>query len=85
MLPICTVESFAGHNSCGGESLAVQAARLADSLEAGIRVFLIADEQNLGDLDMQIKRQGWELLRLAAEKRAQKKAGSTPPTCPVCG
>jgi hypothetical protein len=65
--------------------MAVKAARLADSLEEGIRVFLAAGEQNLGDLEMQIERESRELLRLAAEKGAQKKADSTPPVCPECG
>jgi hypothetical protein len=65
--------------------MAVKAARLADTLEEGIRVFLAAGEQNLGDLEMQIERESRELLRLAAEKGAQKKADSTPPVCPGCG
>jgi hypothetical protein len=65
--------------------MAVKAARLADTLEEDIRVFLAAGEQNLGDLEMQIERESLELLRLAAEKGAQKKADSTPPVCPVCG
>jgi hypothetical protein len=65
--------------------MAVKAARLADALDEGIHVFLSAAEQNLGDLEMQIERESRELLRLAAEKGAQKKADSTPPVCPVCG
>jgi hypothetical protein len=74
-----------GHNSVGTESLAVKAARLADALEEEIRVFLGMDEGTLGDLEMQIERESRELLRLAAEKGAQKKADSTPPLCPTCG
>lgn len=65
--------------------MAVKAARLADALEDGIRVFLSAGEENLGDLEMQIERESRELMRLAAEKGAQKKADSTPPVCPECG
>ena len=81
----CAKESCRGDNSVGTESMAVKAARLADALDEGIRVFLGADEQNLGDLEMQIERESRELLRLAAEKGAQKKADSTPPVCPECG
>lgn len=65
--------------------MAVKAARLADALEAGVRVFLAAGEQNLGDLEMQIERESRELLRLAAERGAQKKADLIPPVCPACG
>jgi hypothetical protein len=65
--------------------LAVKAARLADTLEEEIRLFLAIDEGTLGDLEMQIERESRELLRLAAEKGAQKKADATPPLCPVCG
>jgi hypothetical protein len=65
--------------------MTVKAARLADALDEGIHVFLSAAEQNLGDLEMQIERESRELLRLAAEKGAQKKADATPPVCPACG
>lgn len=65
--------------------MAVKAARLADALEDSVRLFLAAGEQNLGDLEMQIERESRELLRLATEKGAQKKADLTPPVCPVCG
>ena len=81
----CEKESCPGRNSVGLESMAVKAARLADALEEGIRMFLAAGEQNLGDLELEIERESRELLRLAAEKGAQKKADSTPPVCPVCG
>jgi len=64
--------------------LAVTAARLADSLEEDVRDFLAASDQNLGDLEVQIEQQSRELLRLAAEKAAQKKADLTPPVCWVC-
>ncbi|HUC83943.1 MAG TPA: ISKra4 family transposase [Candidatus Acidoferrales bacterium] len=80
----CAKESGHGHNSVGTESLAVKAARLADALDEGIRAFLSAGEQNLGDLEMQIERESRELLRLAAEKGAQQKADAAPPVCPVC-
>jgi hypothetical protein len=67
------------------ESLAVKAVRLAETLDEGIRVFLAGAEGTLGDIEMQIERESRELLRLAAEKGAQKKADSTPPLCPTCG
>jgi len=66
------------------ESLAVTAARLADVLEQDVRDFLVASDENLGDLEVQIEQQSRELLRMAAEKAAQKKADLTPPLCPVC-
>src|SRR5580693_10396714 len=66
------------------ESLAVTAARLADSLEQDVRDFLVASDQNLGDIEVQMEQQSRELLRVAAEKAAQKKADLTPPICPVC-
>jgi hypothetical protein len=64
--------------------LAVAAARLADALEQDVRDFLVASDQNLGDIEVQIEQQSRELLRTAAEKAAQKKADLTPPVCPVC-
>src|SRR6202453_3775979 len=66
------------------ESLAAPAARLADALEQDVRDFLLASDQNLGDIEVQLEQQSRELLRLAAEKAAQKKADVTPPVCPVC-
>src|SRR5271154_5992854 len=66
------------------ESLAVQAARLADTLEQDVRDFLVASDQNLGGIEVQIEQQSRELLRRAAEKAAQKKAEATPLDCPVC-
>ncbi len=66
------------------ESLAVSAARLADALEQDVRDFLAATDQNLGDIEVQIEQASRELLRVAAEKAAQKKADLTPPVCPVC-
>jgi hypothetical protein len=64
--------------------LAVQAARLADSLEQDVRDFLVASDQNLGDIEVLVERQSRELLRAATEKAAQKKADLTPPVCPEC-
>jgi hypothetical protein len=72
------------HHSETSESLAVTAARLADALEQDVRDFLVASDRNLGDLEVQLERQSQELLRVAAEKAAQKKAEVTPPVCPVC-
>lgn len=71
-------------HSAGVESLAVKAARLADALEQEVRAFLMASDQNLGDIEVQIEQQSRELLRAAAEKAAQQKADLTPPVCPVC-
>ena len=62
----------------------MKAARLADALEEGVQRFLMSDEQNLGDIELEIEQQSRELLRAAAEKAAQKKADLTPPVCPVC-
>src|SRR5260221_13860058 len=70
--------------SVAAESLAVTAARLADMLEQNVRDFLASGDQNLGDIEVQIEQQSRELLRVAAEKAAQKKADLTPPVCPVC-
>jgi hypothetical protein len=64
--------------------LGVTAARLAETLEHDVCDFLVASDQNLGDLEVQIEQQSRELLRVAAEKAAQKKADLTPPVCPVC-
>lgn len=64
--------------------MAATAACLAESLEQDVRDFLVASDQNLGDIEVQIEQQSRELLRLAAEKAAQKKADLTPPVCPVC-
>jgi len=64
--------------------LAVQAARLADALEQDVREFLMVRNQTLGAIEVQIERQSRELLRVAAEKAAQKKADVTPPVCSVC-
>src|SRR5215470_850625 len=72
------------NRSAAAESLAVKAARLADTLEHGVRAFVKASEENLGDIELQIEQQSRELLRAAAEKAAQKKAEVTPPVCPVC-
>jgi len=64
--------------------VAVTAARLADRLEQDVIDFVGASEENLGDLELQLEQQSRELLRVAAEKAAQKKAQATPPRCPVC-
>jgi hypothetical protein len=64
--------------------LGVKAARLAEALEHDIHNFLLASDQTLGDIELQIERQSRELKRAAAEKAAQQKADSTPPVCPVC-
>src|SRR5580698_755691 len=66
------------------ESLAVRAARLSDALEQSVRDFLVASDQNLGDIELAVERQSQDLLRLATEKAAQKKADLASPRCPVC-
>ena len=50
------------------ESLAVKAARLADELEQGVRVFLATGDKNLSNLEVQLEQQSRELLRVAAKK-----------------
>jgi hypothetical protein len=55
------------------------AARLADALERDVKAFLMASEQTLGDIELQIEQESRELLRQAAEKAAQKKADLAPP------
>lgn len=66
------------------ESLVVRAARLAEALEQEVRTFVMAGDQTLGDIELEIEQQSRELLRTAAEKAAQTKADRTPPVCPVC-
>ena len=50
-------ETYAGHFSESSESLAVTAARLADSLEQDVRDFLVVRNQTLGDIEVQIEQQ----------------------------
>jgi hypothetical protein len=66
------------------ESLTVRAARLADALEQSVRDFIVASDENLGDIELRVERQSRELQRQATEKAAQAKAEVTPPVCPVC-
>jgi hypothetical protein len=49
-----------------------------------VRDFMVASDQNLGDIEIQLEQQSRALLRVAAEKAAQKKAAVVPPVCPVC-
>lgn len=79
-LPVC-VDQCAANPAA---SLAVRAVRLAEALEEDIRQFLVASDQTVGDIEVQIEQQSRELKRAAAEKAAQQKADLTPPTCPVC-
>ncbi len=72
------------HETELSESLTVRAARLADALEQSVRGFIMASDQNLGDIELQVERQSRELQRQATEKAAQAKADATPPVCPVC-
>lgn len=80
----CSAEKRCVSRSTTVESLAVGAARLADRLEQDVRGFLVASDQNLGDIELQIEQQSRELLRVAAQKAGQQKADRTPPLCPVC-
>jgi hypothetical protein len=79
--PIATCVS---HPSEPSEPLVATAVRLANVLEQDVRDFLLASDQNLGDIEVQLEQQSRELLRVATEKAAQKKAAVTPPVCPVC-
>ena len=83
MSTTCCSESVKDR-SAAAESLGVKAARLADRLEEGVRAFVKAGDENLGDIELQIEQQSRELLRAATEKAAQKKADVTPPVCPAC-
>src|SRR5580658_2403374 len=86
MSATCEMEEAGGcpNHTEPSESLAVRAARLSDALERSVRDFLVASDQNLGDIELAVERQSQDLLRLATEKAAQKKADSAPPRCPVC-
>ena len=57
------------------------AMRLVAGLEQEVRDFLLATDENLGDIEVQIERQSRELQRQAAQTAAQSKADSTPPKC----
>ena len=72
------------HYAEKSESLAVNAARLAASLEQNVCEFIKATDQNLGDVELQIERRSREVQRQAVEQAAQSKADRTPPLCPVC-
>jgi len=60
------------------------AARAACALEQSLQRFLLAEDQNLGHLEVQAAQDVQELLRQALERGAQAKADATPPLCPVC-
>ena len=66
------------------EPLAVLAARAGCALEHSIQRCTLANDQNLGHLEMQAARDVQDLLRAAMERGAQAKADATPPLCPVC-
>lgn len=85
-LPECAERSSAKHgqDQVPAESLTVQAVRLAEGLERDIRKFLVASDQNLGDIELQIEQRSREFKRAAAQEAAQQKADLTPPVCPVC-
>jgi hypothetical protein len=83
MSATCCLETVK-NRSAAAESLGLKAARLADTLEEAVRSFVRASEENLGDLELQVETQSRELLRVATEQAAQRKAEVTPPVCPVC-
>ena len=51
------VDPCVKHHSGPSESLAATAAGLADRLEQDVRDFLVASDQNLGDIEVQIEQQ----------------------------
>src|SRR5262245_56439661 len=67
------------------EPLAVLAARAACSLERSLQRLVLASDQTLGHLEVQVAHDVQELLRQAIQRGTQAKADATPPTCPVCG
>lgn len=67
------------------ESLPVLAARAACALEESLQRLIVASDQNLGHLEVQVAQDVQELQRQALERGAQAKAEATPPRCPVCG
>ena len=67
------------------EPLAVLAGRAAIALEQSIERLVLASDQNLGHLEVQVARDVQELLRQALQRGAQAKADATAPRCPVCG
>src|SRR5580658_8808616 len=79
MSATCQIESCHCNHTEPSESLSVKAARLADCLEKEIRSFMVASDQNLGDIELGLEQQSRELLRTAAAKAAQQKADLTPP------
>jgi transposase-like protein len=85
-LPECAERSSAkpGDHHVSAESLTVKAVRLAEALERDIRNFLVASDENLGDIELQIEQRSREFKRTAAQEAAQQKADLTPPVCPVC-
>ena len=70
----CQLEPSPCCNTEQSESLSVKAARLADGLEEQIRGFLVASDQNLGDIELGLEKQSQELLRAATEKAGESAA-----------
>ncbi len=67
------------------EPLPVLAVRTACALEASLQRLIVASDQNLGHLEVQVSQDVQELQRQVLERGAQAKAEATPPRCPVCG
>src|SRR6266849_6643301 len=83
-----TTDSSENKPTCSAavhEPLPVTAAGLATGLDETVHRFVLASDQNLGHLEVQVQQQAQELLRQATEKGAQQKADQTPPVCSVCG
>ena len=52
------------------EALSIRAARLAVCLEQSVHDFIVAGDQNLGHIELEVEQQSRELLRAATEKAA---------------
>src|SRR5208283_778756 len=80
------IDSISSNSTCVPtcEPLAVLAARAGCALEHSIERCTLAEDQNLGHLEIQAARDVQDLLRAAMERGAQAKADATPPLCPVC-
>ena len=72
--PVTSNRPCAIHEPEAMEWLTVRVARLAESLEQSVRDFIVAGDQSLGDIEVQVERQSRELQRQATEKAVQAKA-----------
>lgn len=79
----CCVTSVPHHGSFKAFPRAVSAWQ--ERLQAGLDRIIQASDQTMGHLEEEIHRSTLEVQRVALEEAAQRKAGETPPVCPVCG